>query len=539
MAVGNGVTNDKNAGFLRGDYLRQLARDIKQLDRKPDCPGTLFDLYYDANITLDTEEDEDAECTDDDMVYVGEEIARFVKELESEYPKYANEFLDTTLCTVPESQVLGYYDVDTIDLSPGNGPPGSGPEENKSEGTHLTVIQNGDQELPPWLAGPGKRHLEKKGLVPTPSMEVLPVPTMAPSLVQDERRLGTPAPTPKKRKRKRKKKRYTFKSSGTCRTCKLDNSDRRRRAAETIDKDQAAENAKEACEFASTASFARQVAKNGAEYCDKMIDEIEDLARNYNDDAVADQFVSGAEVLLAGCKQQAKEAKDAARRASDMCELAKAASQETSVYGKTQEYRDNAEQKSSESVAAAKRVHGLNQEMMGVKIQLKKVIITQNFDKQRKDLEELIEAERRNSALIVEELDEQIDLAEQQLRLAEDDETTAQLEERQAMLEKMKKDKDERIQKMEENLGRMRDELLSALEFQIEEADILLQMEGAANIHEWLIGFGDLLEHKLPPLLVDNHSCLLDEPNVTVTIIEYNSQEQTYNSEECALPWDS
>jgi hypothetical protein len=511
-----------------------------------------MDLYFDANITLDTEEDEDKECTDDDMVNVGEEIARFMKEVESEYPKYSNEFLDTSLCTVPENEL--YL-------------PGSGSKENKSEGAHMTVIQNGDEGLPPWLAGPGKRHLEKKGLIPTPTMEVLTVPTMAPSFVPDDRRLGTPtrrptpAPTPKKKRKKRrrkkkptpaptpaptpkkkkrrKKKRYIFKSTGTCRTCKLDDSDRRRRAAETIDKDQAADNAKEACEFASTASFARRVAKNGEAYCDEMIDEITDLARDYNDDTAADKFVNDAEVLLAGCKEQAKEAKLAARIPSDMCELANAASQVAPVYGKTQEYRDNAEQKSSDSVAAAKRVHGLNQEMMGVKIQLTKKIMKQNFDVRRKNIEEIIKAERRNSALIVEELDEQIDLAKQQLRLAEDDETTAQLVKRQAMLEQMKKDKAERIKKMEKDLSRMRDELLSALDFQIEEANILLQMEGATNVSEWLRGFADLLEHKLPPLLADKHSCLFDEPNVTVTIIEYNSQAQTYNDEECALPWES
>ena len=199
MAVANGANSDKNeTSFLHGDYLRQLARDLRQLDGKPDCPGTLMDLYFDANITLDTEEDEDKECTDDDMVNVGEEIARFMKELESEYPKYSNEFLDTSLCTVPENEL--YL-------------PGSGPKENKSEGAHMTVIQNGDEGLPPWLAGPGKRHLEKKGLIPTPTMEVLTVPTMAPSFVPDDRRLGTPtrrptpAPTPKKKRKKRRRRR--------------------------------------------------------------------------------------------------------------------------------------------------------------------------------------------------------------------------------------------------------------------------------------------------------------------------------------------
>ena len=126
------------------------------------------------------------------------------------------------------------------------------------------------------------------------------------------------------------------------------------------------------------------MAKNGAAYCDTMMEEIEDLARDYNDDTAADRFVSDAKVLLAGCNEQAKEAKDASRSPSDYCELANAASQEASVYGKTQEYRDNAEQKSSESVAAAKKVHELNQEMMGLKIQLKKKILTQNFDIQRK-----------------------------------------------------------------------------------------------------------------------------------------------------------
>ena len=90
-------------------------------------------MYYDANITLDTEEDEDAECTDDDMVYIGEEMARFVKEFETNYPKYSKEFIETTLCTMPDSELLEIAEVDDDDED----------EEFKADGAHITVIQNG------------------------------------------------------------------------------------------------------------------------------------------------------------------------------------------------------------------------------------------------------------------------------------------------------------------------------------------------------------------------------------------------------------
>lgn len=159
-----------NAGFLRGEYLRQLAHDLRLLDSSlPKCPGTGVYLYYDANITLETVEEEGAECTEEDMAYIRVEMEKFVKELESEYPKFSNEFLDTTLCAVPEieEEDIGEEDIPTDAHT--NAPTGKGRVDIK--------VVTSRKELPPWLAGPANRFLEKKGLVPTLSMAASPVRT--------------------------------------------------------------------------------------------------------------------------------------------------------------------------------------------------------------------------------------------------------------------------------------------------------------------------------------------------------------------------
>lgn len=91
---------------------------------------------------------------------------------------------------------------------------------------------------------------------------------------------------------------------------------------------------------------------------------------------------------------------------------------------------------------------------------------------------------------------------------------------------------------MELEIGRMRDVYKEQLEFQIEEANILLEMEGAATESDWLRGFSDLMEHKIPPLLLERFDCFLLEPSVNVTIVEKASVAMTYN-EECVLPWDA
>lgn len=109
---------------------------------------------------------------------------------------------------------------------------------------------------------------------------------------------------------------------------------------------------------------------------------------------VADQFVADANFLLMGCKEQEVVARDAAKLPPEWCNLATATSQETEMLDKTQEYRNDVEQSSSDAVAAAKRVHDLNEEMMAVKINLKKLILTQNFDIQIQELETLLATER-------------------------------------------------------------------------------------------------------------------------------------------------
>lgn len=178
-----------NGACLRGEYLRQVARNLRQLggNKLKECPGTIVSLYYDANITVEGMDPEYEECSDDDMVYVCVELEKIVKELENKYPRYTNEFLETKLCPVPEVEVTRIEDDeddgDTIDQSPGavTDPPAptdspidsptSSPTKSLTqssnadadydgEGVELTVVTN-KQELPPWLAGPANRLLEK------------------------------------------------------------------------------------------------------------------------------------------------------------------------------------------------------------------------------------------------------------------------------------------------------------------------------------------------------------------------------------------
>jgi len=583
---------EENAAFLRGEYLRQLAHDLRKLydgETLPECPGTGVYLYYDANITIESMdvvyEDEEELCTDEDMVYVGEDLQKIVKELEKEYPKYANEFLETELCAAPDFEEIEedeVYDVvgegqgvdveaaenDAIDMSPGavTDPPTASPTESPSasptqsptpkatdkDGMDITVVTQKDKELPPWLKN---RYLAKK--VPTPTMEVLPEPTMAPSQIPAGRRLAapTPKPTPKptlkptpkptvnKKKaaarRRRRRKRFTFKSSGLCRTCTTDNKDRRRRIAETIDAEEAAEFAKETCDFASNSSFADEVAKKAAINCDKIVGEVENLAKEYNNKTVAETFVDDVEALLVGCKEQETIARNAAKLPPEWCELATDAVKEAEMRSKTQEYRDNAEQNSSDAVAAARRVHELNQEMMRVKINLKKLMLAQNFELQRADIEDLLVKQRADGEAIAQEMDETIAMLQDELKLAEDEITRSALEANQATIEKMKLNRDVQIQKMEQELLRMRDVYEAQLEFQIEEANLLLEMEGATNVSEWLTRFSDLLEHKIPVIILERNNCFVAEPNVTVTIVERPSKAMTYNVTTCTLPWDA
>lgn len=70
------------------------------------------------------------------------------------------------------------------------------------------------------------------------------------------------------------------------------------------------------------------------------------------------------------------------------------------------------------------------------------------------------------------------------------------------------------------------------LEFQIKEANILLEMEGATDLNEWLSEFASLLAHRLPSLLLEYfgirhaNGCLESEPRVTVTIEEKRRDEE-------------
>ena len=137
-----------HAGFLRGEYLRQVERDLRLLATEagkllPECPGTSQDLYYDANITIQQYEDDEVVCDDEDMVYVGLELEKIVKELERIYPEYSNEWLDTKVCAVPHVEVAEEEIVGDGGEKPTDGPEttegpvGKAPTDNKDNPMEL------------------------------------------------------------------------------------------------------------------------------------------------------------------------------------------------------------------------------------------------------------------------------------------------------------------------------------------------------------------------------------------------------------------
>jgi hypothetical protein len=175
--------------------------------------------------------------------------------------------------------------------------------------------------------------------------------------------------------------------------------------------------------------------------------------------------------------------------------------------------------------------------MLKKKTELKKLILQQNFEIQRRELDGLVEAEKTREKIFAREMDEQIALIEDQLRLMQDNSTKAQLEGKKATLERMKIEKKEQSRRMVVTTRRMQKMHQEQLDFQIKEANILLEMEGASNLNEWLSKFADLLEHKLPGLLLEHYNttsrdgCLQTEPLVTVTIEEKDTYAETKNNQ--------
>jgi hypothetical protein len=153
--------------------------------------------------------------------------------------------------------------------------------------------------------------------------------------------------------------------------------------------------------------------------------------------------------------------------------------------------------------------------------------------------------------MMEEEMENQIHLAEEQLKLTENKVTKKELEQRKGILEKIKLDKEAKFAKMEDEIQKMEEMYKERLEYQIKEANILLAMEGADDVSDWLLNLGDLLEHTIPPRLYELYKlntegrrnlqtttkltgCLTAAPNLIVTIQEKESWAETYKSK-CEL----
>lgn len=60
------------------------------------------ELFYNIFFTLNDPKDlATANCTDDDYVIMGLLIQDIVKQIDEDFPKYTNEFIDTSVCAVP------------------------------------------------------------------------------------------------------------------------------------------------------------------------------------------------------------------------------------------------------------------------------------------------------------------------------------------------------------------------------------------------------------------------------------------------------
>jgi hypothetical protein len=408
-------------------------------------------------------------CTTTDFIKIGFMIENITAEVEEEYPKFSNEFLDTKVCVVP---YVSYDD----------------------EGTDITVIDQ-KQSLPPWLR---ERSL---ATVTTPT-------------------------TPNKRGR------YTYTSGGRCRFCKKDNNDRRVLVtAKPISQKEAAV---ETCGFAESSGTASEVAQSAVLSSGKVLTEVKQVASGYDVVDVAQEYVKNATEIYKVIKDLSGKVKKPMNAAEDFCDLAKAASSNLS---QTIMYRSQAEKEFETASSYASKIQDVYKSMIKARLELKKLLLEQSYEIQLKELDDLVSIERTNTEMMEEELDNQIRLAENQLKLTEDKVTTKELQARKETLVKMKKDKEAKIGKMQEEIQKMEFIYKERLEYEINVANILLEMEGAASVSEWLQKFGELLEQTIPRRLYELYQtsrakpngCLSSAPNVTVTIQEKESWTATRN----------
>jgi hypothetical protein len=339
----------------------------------------------------------------------------------------------------------------------------------------------------------------------------------------------------KKKKKRRRKKRYSYTSGGRCRRCKSDSTDRRLAASPKNQTEMVEEVAREACIHAETAMFAASAARQGFDRCDKLKSDVDKLAQGYKQADVAETYVETLGSMHENCKQFEYMARKAADIAPGWCSLATDYAESRL---EAEHCNQEAEKYANDAMEAAKKIQGKIGDMLKKKTELKILILHQNFEIQRRELDGLGEREKAREKIFAREIDEQIALIEDQLGLTQDKSTRAQLEGKKATLERMKIEKKEQSRRMVVATQRMQKMHQEQLDFQIKETNILLEMEGASSLDEWLSKFADLLEHKLPALLLERYNaksrdgCLETEPLVTVTIEEKNTYAET-NKNQC------
>jgi hypothetical protein len=322
---------------LRG--LERLLLERYLPSELPDCPGETVNMFYDMNFTIEEAFDDSeidcpvddenctdyvGNCTDNDFINIGLLLVNITAEVEATYPKFRDEFVDTKVCAVP------YIAFD---------------DEGSKEQNDLTVITQ-EQGLPPWIGG--RRNLATATTT----------------------KAATSTTTKKKRGR------YVYTSGGRCRRCTVDDSDRRALAATAKNISQK-EAAVEACSFAESAKFAREVAQRGLASGDRVVTEVKELALGYKDVDLAEEFFQNVTAMRNVVKDLEGKAKKAMDDADHNCDLAKGASTNSKLVSQTLHYMSQAENKSETAVSYAKTVYGVYRNMTNTKLELKKLVLNQ------------------------------------------------------------------------------------------------------------------------------------------------------------------
>ena len=150
-------------------------------------------------------------------------------------------------------------------------------------------------------------------------------------------------------------------------------------------------------------------ARQGFESCDNLVEKVDALALGYNQVAVARQYVEEGLATREGCKRFEYVARKDAETAADWCDLARAV-----------ESRKKAEQCPQQVQKCSQNAiddQGENEKISKKKLELQKLILEQNYETQRRELDALVDAEEENKIILVEEMDQQITLMRQQLKL--------------------------------------------------------------------------------------------------------------------------